>query len=88
MARVPLITSKEQVAAKDHAVFDSIVASRDMAHSQGVRTFVSQIIGALSPAALGIIVGSSNNFTAAFAVLAAAVLVSAGCMAVLIREGF
>jgi sugar phosphate permease len=66
----------------------SIVASRDMAHSQGVRTFVSQIIGALSPAALGIIVGASNNFTAAFAVLAAAVLVSAGCMAVLIREGF
>ncbi len=28
MARVPLITDKEQVAAKDHATFDSIVASR------------------------------------------------------------
>jgi 4-carboxymuconolactone decarboxylase len=28
MARVPLITSKDQVAAKDHATFDSIVASR------------------------------------------------------------
>src|SRR5579862_7047953 len=28
MARVPLITAKEQVAAKDHATFDSIVASR------------------------------------------------------------
>jgi 4-carboxymuconolactone decarboxylase len=28
MARLPKITSKDQVAAKDHAVFDSIVASR------------------------------------------------------------
>ena len=28
MARLPHITSKDQVAAKDHAVFDSIVASR------------------------------------------------------------
>jgi 4-carboxymuconolactone decarboxylase len=28
MARLPSVTSREQVAAKDHAVFDSIVASR------------------------------------------------------------
>ena len=28
MARLPYITSKEQVAPKDHAVFDAIVASR------------------------------------------------------------
>src|ERR671935_1927964 len=28
MARLPSITSKEQVPAKDHATFDSIVASR------------------------------------------------------------
>src|SRR5580658_3185663 len=28
MARLPHITSKDQVAAKDHATFDSIVASR------------------------------------------------------------
>ncbi len=28
MARLPSITSKDQVAAKDHAIFDSIVASR------------------------------------------------------------
>lgn len=28
MARLPPITAKDQVAAKDHAVFDSIVASR------------------------------------------------------------
>ena len=28
MARLPSITAKEQVAAKDHATFDSIVASR------------------------------------------------------------
>jgi len=28
MARLPLITKKDQVAAKDHPIFDSIVASR------------------------------------------------------------
>ena len=28
MAKLPYVTSKEQVASKDHAVFDSIVASR------------------------------------------------------------
>src|SRR5579872_5198266 len=28
MARLPYVTSKEQVASKNHAVFDSIVASR------------------------------------------------------------
>ena len=28
MARLPSITSKDQVPAKDHATFDSIVASR------------------------------------------------------------
>src|SRR5277367_4058786 len=32
MARLPYITGKDQVAAKDHAVFDSIVASRGGVH--------------------------------------------------------
>jgi 4-carboxymuconolactone decarboxylase len=32
MARLPHVTSKEQVAAKDHAAFDSIVASRGSVH--------------------------------------------------------
>ena len=32
MARLPTITSKDQVPAKDHAVFDSIVASRGAVH--------------------------------------------------------
>jgi 4-carboxymuconolactone decarboxylase len=32
MARLPYVTSKDQVAAKDHAVFDSIVASRGGVH--------------------------------------------------------
>jgi 4-carboxymuconolactone decarboxylase len=32
MARLPHITSKDQVPAKDHAVFDSIVASRGGVH--------------------------------------------------------
>ena len=32
MARLKTITSKDQVAAKDHAAFDSIVASRGSVH--------------------------------------------------------
>jgi 4-carboxymuconolactone decarboxylase len=32
MARLPHITSKDQMAAKDHAVFDQIVASRGAVH--------------------------------------------------------
>ncbi len=32
MARLPDVTSKDQVAAKDHAAFDSIVASRGSVH--------------------------------------------------------
>ena len=32
MARLPHITSKDQVPAKDHAIFDSIVASRGAVH--------------------------------------------------------
>ncbi|MEJ0017790.1 MAG: hypothetical protein WDN25_14735 [Acetobacteraceae bacterium] len=33
MARLPPITSKEQIAAQDHAAFDSIVASRGSVHA-------------------------------------------------------
>jgi 4-carboxymuconolactone decarboxylase len=32
MARLPLVTTKDQVAAKDHAAFESIVASRGSVH--------------------------------------------------------
>src|SRR5215208_1178710 len=43
MARLPSVTSKDQVAAKDHAVFDSIVAIREN-HSRGIPSEDAQIV--------------------------------------------
>ena len=66
----------------------SVVSATDMGKTQGVRAFVTQIVGALSPAMIGYILQLSGGFTGAFAVLAAAVVISAGCMITLAREGF
>jgi hypothetical protein len=52
-----------------------------------VRAFVTQIVGALSPAMIGYLVALTGGFTGAFAVLAVAVVISAGCMIVLAMEG-
>ena len=66
----------------------SVVSATDMGKTQGVRAFVTQMIGALSPAMIGYILQMTGGFTGAFAVLAAAVVISAGCMITLAREGF
>lgn len=66
----------------------SVVSAHDMGTTQGVRAFVTQIIGAMSPAMIGYIVQATGGFTGAFAVLAIAVLISGGCMIKLAREGF
>ena len=66
----------------------SVVSASDMGKTQGVRAFVTQIIGALSPVMIGYILQMTGGFTGAFAVLAAAVVISAGCMITLAREGF
>ena len=67
----------------------SIVSAAGMAKAQGVRAFVTQIVGAISPAMIGYIVqATGGNFIGAFAVLALAVVISASCMVTLAREGF
>ena len=67
----------------------SIVSASDMGKTQGVRAFVTQIIGALSPVMIGYILQfTGGGFIGAFGVLAAAVVISAGCMIKLSREGF
>jgi MFS family permease len=66
----------------------SIVNASNMGRAQGVRAFVSQIVGSLSPALIGYIVQRTGGFTGAFSVLAVAVVISAGCMIKLAREGF
>lgn len=67
----------------------SVVSAADMGKTQGVRAFVTQIIGALSPVMIGYILQfTGGGFIGAFGVLAAAVVISAGCMIKLSREGF
>jgi MFS family permease len=67
----------------------SVVGTADMAKSQGVRAFVTQMFGAFSPIMIGYLLAlSSGAFIVPFAVLAFAVIIAAGCMIALTREGF
>jgi MFS family permease len=67
----------------------SVVGTADMGKSQGVRAFVTQIFGALSPVMIGYILAlSGGGFVVVFAVLSVAVVIAAGCMIALSREGF
>ena len=67
----------------------SVVGTADMGKSQGVRAFVTQMFGAFSPVMIGYILAySGGGFVAPFAVLSVAVVIAAGCMVALTREGF
>ena len=67
----------------------SVVGTADMGKSQGVRAFVTQMFGAFSPVMIGYILAySGGGFIAPFAVLSVAVVIAAGCMVELKREGF
>jgi sugar phosphate permease len=67
----------------------SVIGTADMGKSQGVRALVTQMTGALSPVMIGYILAySGGGFIAPFAVLSVAVVISAGCMVALTREGF
>ena len=67
----------------------SVIGTADMGKSQGVRALVTQMTGALSPLMIGYILAyGGGGFIAPFAVLSIAVVISAGCMIALTREGF
>ena len=67
----------------------SVVGTPDMGKSQGVRAFVTQMFGAFSPVMIGYILAVTHGaFIVPFAFLAVAVVISAGCMIALAREGF
>jgi sugar phosphate permease len=69
-------------------LYHSVVGTRDMAKSQGYATGFIQILGSFAPVLIGSMLASSGgDFTMGFAVLAASVLVAAGCMAALAYEG-
>jgi sugar phosphate permease len=65
----------------------SLVVASKMGRMQGVRSFVSQTVSSLSPAAIGYIVQRTGGFEGAFIVLAGAVAIAAGCMIALAIEG-
>lgn len=65
----------------------SVVSAGDMGATQGVRAFVTQMVGAFSPVAIGALLQANHgSFVAAFGMLAAAVVISAGCMVTLARQ--
>jgi MFS family permease len=67
----------------------SVIGTADMGKSQGVRALLTQMTGALSPVMIGYILAySGGGFLAPFSVLSVAVVISAGCMIALAREGF
>jgi MFS family permease len=67
----------------------SVIGTADMGKSQGVRALITQMTGALSPLMIGYILAyTGGGFLAPFAVLSVAVVISAGCMIALTREGF
>jgi MFS family permease len=67
----------------------SVISTADMGKSQGVRALVTQMTGALSPLMIGYVLAyGGGGFIAPFAVLSVAVVISAGCMIALTREGF
>jgi len=67
----------------------SVVGTADMGKSQGVRAFVTQMFGAFSPVMIGYMLALTGGaFIVPFAALAVAVVISAGCMVALTREGF
>jgi sugar phosphate permease len=64
----------------------SVVGAAEMARTQGVRAFVTQTVGAVSPAMIGYILQYSGSFIGPFAVLSVAMVISASCMVPLARE--
>ncbi len=67
----------------------SVVGTADMGKSQGVRAFVTQMFGAFSPVMIGYLLDIFHGaFIVPFSVLAVAVIISAGCMVALTREGY
>ncbi|MGH6670522.1 MAG: MFS transporter [Xanthobacteraceae bacterium] len=67
----------------------SVVGTDEMGLSQGVRGFVTQMVGAFSPVMIGYLLDLTRGaFIVPFGALAVAVVISAGCMIALTREGF
>lgn len=69
-------------------LMQSVVNERQMGLSQGVRALLQNLIGGASPLLIGVIIQHTGGFIGAFLALSTAVLISAGCMVTLAREGY
>lgn len=69
-------------------LMQSVVDEKQMGISQGVRALVQNLIGGASPLLIGAIIQHTGGFVGAFLALSMAVIVAAGCMVALAREGF
>jgi sugar phosphate permease len=69
-------------------LMQSVVSERQMGMSQGVRALVQNLIGGASPLLIGAIIQHTGGYVAAFAALSTAVLIAAGCMITLARDGY
>ncbi|HTV30088.1 MAG TPA: MFS transporter, partial [Xanthobacteraceae bacterium] len=69
-------------------LMQSVVNEKQMGISQGVRALVQNLIGGASPLLIGAIIQHTGGFVGAFLALSMGVIVAAGCMVALAREGF
>jgi MFS transporter, ACS family, glucarate transporter len=69
-------------------LMQSVVNEKQMGMSQGVRALLQNLIGGASPLLIGMIIQHTGGFIGAFLALSGAVVVAAGCMITLAREGF
>ena len=69
-------------------LMQSVVNERQMSMSQGVRAMLQNFVGGLSPLMIGVIIQETGGFVGAFVALSVAVIISAGCMIKLAREGY
>jgi sugar phosphate permease len=83
---IALCTQQVGIACAE-MLMHSIVVASDMGRMQGVRSFVSQTVGALSPALIGYVVHRTGGFDGVFLILSFAVVVAAGCIFKLAFEG-
>lgn len=69
-------------------LMQSVVRENQMGISQGVRALLQNLIGGASPFLIGAIIQHTGSFIGAFSALSTAVVIAAGCMITLAREGY
>jgi len=69
-------------------LMQSVVSEKQMGMAQGVRALLQNLVGGASPLLIGVIIQHTGGFLGAFVALSAAVVIAAGCMVTLAKEGY